>query len=144
MSVADHLVRAAGCVPWRRADIGTDVEWLVVHRPRYDDWSFPKGKLEPGEEWLEAALRELDEETGLTGTIGSALDDVHYVDHKGRDKVVRYWSLHISSGAFVANDEVDEVAWLRIADARALLSYEHDRALLDQADRSLSRPPPPS
>lgn len=141
--MAEAKVRAAGCVPWRPASGGLPgtAEWLVVHRPRYDDWSFPKGKLEPGEKWLDAALREVEEETGLTGEIGPALDDARYVDHKGRNKVVRYWSMRITGGAFVANDEVDELVWLPAADARDRLSYEHDRALLDQAGRYLEQPP---
>ncbi len=139
---AGDLVRAAGCVVWR---VGADEpEVLVVHRPRYDDWSFPKGKLEDGEDWLDAAKRELEEETGLTGEIGVALDAVYYVDHKGRQKEVRYWTMRADAGPFVANDEVDEIAWLTAADAKGRLSYERDGLLLDQAAGKLTSPEAPA
>ncbi len=128
---ATPIVRAAGCLVWRPGPQG--VEWLVAHRPRYDDWSFPKGKLSPDEEWLDGARREVEEETGLTGEIGHSLDDVEYVDHKGRDKVVRYWTMRATDGTFVPNDEVDAVVWLSADDTKARLTYERDLALLDQA-----------
>jgi 8-oxo-dGTP diphosphatase len=131
MDAKKKVVRAAGCVVWRPGPQG--IEWLVAHRPRYDDWSFPKGKLDPSEEWLDGARREVEEETGLTGEIGHSLDDVEYVDHKGRDKIVRYWSMRATDGTFVANDEVDAVVWLSADDARDRLTYERDLVLLDQA-----------
>lgn len=128
-------VEAAGCVIWRPGSNGPDV--LVIHRPRYDDWSVPKGKLDAGESFLEAAVREVEEETGCTGVVGSELDPVFYVDHKGRSKIVRYWLMaadaSFNAEAFVANDEVDVLAWMEIGDARASLTYGHDAALLDQA-----------
>lgn len=124
-----NVVRAAGCVVWRRR--AGDVEVLVVHRPRYDDWSFPKGKLDPGETDAACAVREVEEETGITGTIGTELPGTRYVDRKGRDKVVRYWELAADDAPFVPNDEVDEVRWLTPAEARRLLSYDRDRAVLD-------------
>lgn len=134
-------VQAAGCVVWRFGDVGLQV--LVVHRPRYDDWSFPKGKLEAGETFLDGAVREVEEETGCTGTIGTELESVSYVDHKGRDKIVRYWLMTASPSfqaeGFEANDEVDVLSWMGVEDARNALSYEHDAALLDQAAEMLRR-----
>lgn len=128
-------VEAAGCVVWRPVAAGVEV--LVVHRPRYDDWSFPKGKLDKGEAFLDAAVREVEEETSCTGTIGAELDPIFYVDHKGRSKIVRYWLMRADSSfdaeAFEANDEVDVLSWMGIEAARSALSYDHDMALLDQA-----------
>jgi 8-oxo-dGTP diphosphatase len=100
----------------------------VAHRPRYDDWSFPKGKLDPGESWEQAALREVREEIGARCALGDELPPVSYTVRAGR-KVVRYWLMDPLDGEFEANDEVDEVRWLAPADAERLLSYEHDRAL---------------
>ena len=119
-------VRAAGTVPWRRTEDGR-VEVLVVHRPRYDDWSLPKGKCEPGESDEDCARRETTEETGYTGALGNELGAVRYHDHRGRSKQVRYWAMEVDGGGFEPNDEVDEVRWLPESDAEALLSYPHDR-----------------
>ena len=102
----------------------------VVHRPRYDDWSLPKGKLDKGESFEQAALREIEEETGLRCVLGDELEPARYRDHRGRRKVVRYWRMTIESGAFAPNDEVDELRWLTPGDALDLLSYEHDRLLV--------------
>jgi 8-oxo-dGTP diphosphatase len=107
----------------------------VVHRDRYDDWSLPKGKLDPGETWEQAALREVHEEIGLRCTLGRELEPVHYTDHKGRPKTVRYWVMEIESGEFEPNDEVDEVRWLAPVDAAQLLTYGHDRALMQEVVR---------
>lgn len=127
------VVRAAGCVVFRPGAGGPEV--LVVHRPRYDDWSFAKGKLDPGETDLECARREVEEETGVTGRVGPELPTIDYFDNKGRPKAVRYWVMLALGGAddgdFEPNEEVDELRWLTPASARPLLSYEHDRALLD-------------
>ncbi len=132
--MADEFeVNAAGGVIWRRAAGGDGVEVLAVHRPRYDDWSLPKGKLDPGEGFEEAALREVEEETGLTCELGQKLPDVTYDDHKGRSKLVRYWTMKPGSGddrQFTPNDEVDELRWVPVANASALLSYEPDRELI--------------
>jgi 8-oxo-dGTP diphosphatase len=128
---AEFEVNAAGGVVWRRA--GDDVEVLAVHRPRYDDWSLPKGKLDAGEGFEEAALREVEEETGLTCELGRKLPDVTYDDHKGRSKLVRYWTMTPDPGGdfnFTPNDEVDELRWVRVAEAGALLSYAPDRELI--------------
>jgi 8-oxo-dGTP diphosphatase len=124
-------VRAAGGVVWRRgADGGTEI--LLVHRPRYDDWSLPKGKCEPGESDENCARREVHEETGFRVELERELPQVRYRDQKDRPKVVRYWVMHPSdAGApFVPNDEVDEIRWLTIRDASDWLSYEHDRDLV--------------
>jgi 8-oxo-dGTP diphosphatase len=100
----------------------------VAHRPRYDDWSFPKGKLDPGESWEDAALREVREEIGLDCALGDELPAAAYDVAAGR-KVVRYWRMTPSAGEFAANDEVDEMRWVTPEEALELLSYEHDRAL---------------
>jgi 8-oxo-dGTP pyrophosphatase MutT (NUDIX family) len=121
-------VKASGGVVWRRGDRG--IEIALVHRPRYDDWSFPKGKLAPGESWEAAALREVQEELGLRCRLGHELPPTAYRDNKGREKVVRYWLMEPLDGEFQASHEVDEALWLPAADAGAKLSYDHDRDLL--------------
>ena len=122
-------IRAAGGVAVRERDGRTEV--AVVHRPRYDDWSLPKGKLRPGEGWEAAALREVEEETGFRCELGEELESASYLDRKGRRKLVRYWLMPVRDGAFEPNDEVDELRWLDPDEARALLSYEHDRRLVE-------------
>jgi 8-oxo-dGTP diphosphatase len=102
----------------------------VVHRPKYDDWTFPKGKLDQGEEFEEAALREVEEETGLRCRLGRELQSSTYTDTKGRPKLVRYWLMEPVSGEFSSNDEVDELRWLELHAAVALLTYEHDQELV--------------
>jgi 8-oxo-dGTP diphosphatase len=123
-------VRAGGGVVWRPSAAG-DAEVLLVHRPRYDDWSLPKGKRELGESDEACALREVEEETGLRCALGPELTGTSYVDHKGRAKAVRWWVMTVLDGRFDPNDEVDELRWLAVDRARALLSYERDRAVLD-------------
>lgn len=122
------LVRAGGGVVVRER--GGEVEVAVVHRPRYDDWSLPKGKLEAGESFAQGALREIEEETGLRCELGEELSPVRYRDDKGRRKIVRYWRMRPIGGEFVPNDEVDEVRWLSPQRAGELLDYEHDRRLV--------------
>ena len=127
-------IKASGAVVHRTGAGG--VELVVVHRPRYDDWSLPKGKLDPGEDWETAALREVQEETGQRGRLGRELDPVFYDDRKGRSKAVRYWLLEADpdGGAqFVPNEEVDEVLWLSPEAALDRLTYAKDRAVLEQA-----------
>jgi 8-oxo-dGTP diphosphatase len=121
--------RAAGGLVVRDAADGPEV--AVVHRPRYDDWSLPKGKLGEAESWEEAALREVREETGLECELGDELPSTTYRDAKGRDKLVRYWEMS-SEGEFEPNDEVDELRWLPPAEARELLTYDRDRDLIDR------------
>jgi 8-oxo-dGTP diphosphatase len=105
----------------------------VIHRPRYDDWSLPKGKLEPDEGFEQGALREVEEETGIRGRIVAELSPTSYVDRKGRDKLVRWYRMDLDGEplAFAPNDEVDELRWLTPSEARDLLSYEHDRSLVE-------------
>jgi 8-oxo-dGTP diphosphatase len=135
-------VKASGGVVWRRTADGA-VELVVVHRPRYDDWSLPKGKLDEDESWEQAALREVEEEVGLRCRLGDELPPVEYRDNKGREKAVRYWLMEPDersgdeasgrgrSGApFTPNDEVDEMRWVDVAAAAALLSYPHDAELV--------------
>jgi 8-oxo-dGTP pyrophosphatase MutT (NUDIX family) len=122
-------VRAAGGVLWRRAK--GDVQVLVVHRPRYDDWSFAKGKQDPGETDEQTAAREVEEETGFRPVLGAELPDTRYRDKHGRWKLVRYWEMTVGGGRFEANDEVDEAEWLGIRAARRRLSYDRDREVLD-------------
>jgi 8-oxo-dGTP diphosphatase len=118
-------VRAAGGL------VARDGAVLVVHRPRYDDWSLPKGKLDPGESWEEAALREVHEETGVRARLGDELPPVHYTDNRGRPKTVRYWVMEPEDvPSFAPNDEVDELAWLSPEEAAERLTYAHDRDLV--------------
>ncbi len=124
-------VRAAGGVVWRRGAGGIEV--AVVHRPHHGDWSLPKGKLDPGESWEEAALREVREEIGLRCRLGRELPPVSYRDQKGRAKVVRYWLMEPQEGEFVPNDEVDELRWLVPEAAAGQLTYPHDRELVRAA-----------
>jgi 8-oxo-dGTP diphosphatase len=131
-------VRAAGGLVWRKAVVadehgGTrrDVEIILVHRPRYDDWSFPKGKLDKGESFEDAAVREVAEETGLLCELGHELPSTEYVDGRGRLKLVRYWSMRIMDvEPWAPNDEVDERRWATLDEAAAMLTYTHDRKLL--------------
>ncbi|MEP7089804.1 MAG: NUDIX hydrolase [Nocardioidaceae bacterium] len=122
---------AAGVVVSRR---GPDV--LLVHRPKYDDWSFPKGKVDPGEHVTAAAVREVAEETGLHVRLGVPLSSHHYQVQNGslRDKRVHYWAGRVVGkddvSTYRPNEEIDEVAWVSIDEARDLLSYERDRATL--------------
>jgi 8-oxo-dGTP pyrophosphatase MutT (NUDIX family) len=121
-------VKASGGVVCRRGDDGLQI--ALVHRPRYDDWSFPKGKLDKDESWEDAALREVEEEIGVRCRLGAELPSTSYKDPKGRDKVVRYWLMEPVDGAFEPTAEVDEMRWVSRAEADHLLSYEHDRELL--------------
>src|SRR3954451_1463813 len=121
-------VKAAGGVI-RRADGAI----AVVHRPRYDDWSLPKGKLDPGESWEDCALREVWEETGLRCTLGRELSRTFYTDRKGRSKAVRYWMREATGGDFELNDEVDELRWLAHDEAASILTYERDAELAKES-----------
>lgn len=101
-----------------------------MHRPRYEDWTLPKGKLEPGEDSATAARREVAEETGLECELGVELSSTSYVDQKGRPKIVRYWEMTVRAGDFVPNDEVDRLEWLLVDRAIDRLTHERDREVL--------------
>ena len=130
------VVRAAGGVVRRRSKNGR-AEYALVHRPRYDDWSLPKGKLDPGETDEEAARREVAEETGVRADLLTELSSTRYPDRKGRVKQVRYWLMEPAGGKapkFRPNNEVDEVRWYSADDAGKLLDHEHDRKLIAEAE----------
>ena len=129
------VVRAAGGIPWRRRDDGA-MEVLLVHRPRQDDWSLPKGKLERGESWEAAARREVLEETACHVVLGPELPGAAYIDRHGRPKTVRFWALTVTAeDPFVPGDEIDDRCWLPVAEAAARLSYESDRHVLAALER---------
>ena len=123
------MIEAAGGVLWR--EDGGERQLAVIHRPKYDDWTLPKGKLDPGESHERAAVREVVEETGHAAELGADLGEILY-EHDDRPKRVRYWSMRAVSGRFVPNREVDELRWLRPDDARRLLSYDRDREIVDR------------
>jgi 8-oxo-dGTP pyrophosphatase MutT (NUDIX family) len=125
----DDRVHAAGGVVLRPGSGGSEV--LVVHRPKYDDWSLPKGKLEPGESHEAAACREVREETGVRVELGRELPNSDYVDRHDRPKTVRYWMMTpVAEESWVPNDEVDDKRWIPVPQAATLLTYEGDRRLL--------------
>ncbi|MFF8596742.1 NUDIX hydrolase [Streptomyces sp. NPDC015220] len=130
-SPKDGVVRAAGCVLWRRSPATGALELCLVHRPKYDDWSWPKGKLERGEDPLAGALREVAEETGYTAVPGPELSTVTYTAD-GRPKQVRYWAAEATSGHFTPNREVDRLRWLAPAPARDRLTRPRDGELVDE------------
>ncbi|GAU64733.1 putative hydrolase [Streptomyces sp. NBRC 110611] len=148
-SSRQSVVRAAGCVLWRRTspgngpeegdnletghdlDTGTsNLEIGLVHRPKYDDWSHPKGKLKRGEDALAGAVREVTEETGMHCRPGAPLPTSYYLA-AGRPKQVHYWAAEAVAGSFIPSTEVDRLLWLPPAEARARLTYERDRPLVD-------------
>jgi 8-oxo-dGTP diphosphatase len=104
---------------------------LLVHRPAYDDWSFPKGKAVPGERDEDCALREVEEETGLVCSLGHEVGETSYRDAKGRRKLVRYFAMHPVGGELAFLHEVDDARWLPLGEAAAVLTYERDRGLLE-------------
>jgi 8-oxo-dGTP pyrophosphatase MutT (NUDIX family) len=112
---------------------------LIIHRPRRQDWTFPKGKLEVGETSKACALREIEEETGLRCRLGSELPSTSHLDHKGRLKVVRYWVMHPIGGTAGPRNEVDAVRWVHLDVAARVLTYERDRSLLKTFRTSLQR-----
>lgn len=136
-------IEAAGAVVWREGDDGIEV--VLIHRPKYDDWSFPKGKLDPGEQQLEAAVREVAEETGLRVRLGAPVAAQTYAISEGH-KRVHYWSARPTSDADVSgyrpNAEVDAVTWVPLATARRRLTHSHDAAVLDAFSESPFRASP--
>ena len=138
MADREGVIRAAGGVVWRQVDDKTadsGVEVAVIHRPRYNDWTLPKGKLAPNESELEGAIREVSEETGFRVAVGRPLGVVRYMKSTGtslKPKVVRYWSMRVEGGSFFPNREVDELRWVSLAQAHELLTHHHDRELLER------------
>ena len=137
LDVSRPPIQAAGGVVWRVGDAsgGAAVEVAIIHRPRYDDWSIPKGKLAPGESHLEGAIREVHEETGYRVQPGRSLGEVRYLKESGgapREKVVHYWAMRAIGGAFSPNREVDEMRWLSVDDARETVTRGNDRDILER------------
>jgi 8-oxo-dGTP diphosphatase len=126
LTTNDRLIRASGGVVGRASPQG-QIEVLLVHRPKYDDWSLPKGKRDPAETDEQCAVREVEEETGFRCHLDAELLPTAYPDARGRQKVVRYWSMSVvSERPFVPGHEIDELRWISVDDAAALLSYERD------------------
>ncbi|MBT2510860.1 NUDIX hydrolase [Streptomyces sp. ISL-98] len=125
----EGTVQAAGCVLWRRSPFDDAVEICLVHRPKYDDWSHPKGKLKRGEDPLAAAIREVLEETGHHCTPGAPLPTMYYVAH-GRPKRVLYWAAEATDGTFAPSNEVDRIVWLPPMAAGNRLTQPRDRHLI--------------
>jgi 8-oxo-dGTP pyrophosphatase MutT (NUDIX family) len=123
-----EIVRAAGGVVVREGRAGDEV--LVVHRPRYQDWTFPKGKAEVGESDEQCARREVEEETGLVCSLGDELPSTSYTDSSGRPKRVRYWRMRAEGGELAFRYEVDAARWVPATDAEQLLTYPRDIELL--------------
>lgn len=122
------LIRAAGGLLVAHGTL------CLVHRPKYDDWSLPKGKLDPGESYERAAVREVEEETGILGRLLDELPSHQYLDAKRRPKVVRWWRMAVvRDPGFVPNDEVDELRWVTAQEAVDLVSYERDAELIERA-----------
>lgn len=128
MSAQAVEVRAAGGIIWRDR---THLEVVLIHRPRYDDWSFPKGKCDPGESDEDCARREVAEETGLRCELGAELPPIRYVDRHGRSKIVRYWAMQVLGTTATWDDEVDVLVWASPVRAARLLTYERDVAVLE-------------
>jgi 8-oxo-dGTP pyrophosphatase MutT (NUDIX family) len=126
---ASKAVLAAGAVLWRPSSDMTAPEVAIIHRPRYDDWSLPKGKVDPGETEPVTAVREVSEETGYASHLGRRLAAVSYPVEQGIKKV-RYWAARSVGGEFSPNTEVDELKWLPVAEAMRELRYPHDRKVL--------------
>jgi 8-oxo-dGTP pyrophosphatase MutT (NUDIX family)/phosphohistidine phosphatase SixA len=135
--VARAPIQAAGGVVWRVGEgaSGGQMEVAIIHRPRYDDWSLPKGKLAPGESHIEGAVREVHEETGFRVQPGRTLGEVRYLKESGggaREKVVHYWAMRAISGGFSPNREVDRLEWLTVDQARERVTRGIDREVLER------------
>ncbi len=125
----EEIVHAAGGMIVRRTAEG-ELQVAIVHRPLRGDWTFPKGKVEPGETFEECAVREVEEETGFTCRLGTFVGHTEYRDRKDRPKVVAYWVMESEKGGFSPGREVDELRWVDLSGAARLLSYDRDRELL--------------
>jgi 8-oxo-dGTP diphosphatase len=133
VSAFPRHVQAAGGVILR------DGKVCVIHRPDYEDWSLPKGKLDAGESHEDAALREVHEETGLRCTLGPELSSQDYTDRKGRPKTVRWWAMQVvADEGLTPSEEVDERRWIPVAQAETFLTYEHDRELVREAQEAMT------
>jgi 8-oxo-dGTP diphosphatase len=130
---AEKLVEAAGGVLWRPATGGSGIEVALVHRPKYDDWSIPKGKLEIGEHPVVGGVREVWEETGYVGVPGRALGEIRYLKD-GSPKRVRYWAMRVAGGHFLASEEVDQMMWLPPREAKRHLHPDRDQGILAGID----------
>ena len=128
--MTESVVRAGGGIVWRRGR-GGGVEIVLVHRSGYDDWSFPKGKLQAGETEAQAALREVQEETRLWCRLGREVGTSAYRDPKRRPKTVRYWEMTPTACTLRAANEIDDARWVPLGEAPRLLTYDHDRRLLE-------------
>ena len=136
---ANSIEQAAGGLIWRRRTNGAEL--LIAHRPRYDDWAFPKGKLDRGESLIACALREVEEETGLRCRAGRHLGTTEFTKPGGTTKQVTYWAMEAIGGAFEPNDEVDKVEWVGIAQLAQRLSYALDIDFVAGLDPSWTSPP---
>jgi 8-oxo-dGTP pyrophosphatase MutT (NUDIX family) len=130
------LVRAAGGVVWRR--VQGRLEVVLVHRPRYDDWTLPKGKVDAGETDEQAALREVLEEASIRAEIGKELPSTTYLDRSGKNKRVRYWAMTVVEGIPAGDNEVDLAEWVPLDEAGARLTYERDRRVVEALAGALS------
>jgi phosphohistidine phosphatase SixA/8-oxo-dGTP pyrophosphatase MutT (NUDIX family) len=130
--------QAAGGLVWRNGDEGLEI--LIAHRPRYDDWAFPKGKLDDGESLIECAHREVIEETGLDCRVGSHLGETKFDKPNGTAKTVAYWAMEQVGGSFKANEEVDAVRWVLVPDLSAALTYERDALFVSGLGESWTGP----
>ena len=134
LEVADvSVIRAAGGIVCRQTRSG-ETEIAVIHRPGYDDWTLPKGKVEPDESAEDCALREVREETGFRCELGRPVGCTAYVDRRGRDKVACYWVMEVRGGKFRPGIEVDKMLWLPVGDAIKRLTYSRDQTLLMQQE----------
>jgi 8-oxo-dGTP diphosphatase len=123
------VIRAAGALLWRE-NSELKIEIALIHRPRYDDWSLPKGKIEEGESSLRCAFREVIEETGITPQFGRELGSVEYKEPAGL-KRVKYWAAKALTDEFLPNEEVDEIAWLNPEDTLARATHESDKTIIE-------------